>query len=296
MLYRAVSLMLLCAMVVSVNVGCASSSTRSYESYLTVQKVDYQHGDVKLQGVLAVNDYQGHWVTKPSPKHKRPAVLIIHEWWGLNEYAISRAKKLANENFIVFALDMYGQGKHSDNVEDAKAWSSEFYGKPLMAQRAQAGLDVLRKDPRVDPNNIYVIGYCFGGTAAVELAYSGADIKGAVSFHGTPAAPTPEQAAATKASLLILTGGSDPMFDAKARNTLAAGLEATDIDWSMIVYGHAKHSFTNPNSDKYNIPGVGYNKQADAQSWRAFHEFVNFPQTTNKHTHTKCVSVPTETD
>lgn len=235
---------------------------------VTTTKVDYQHGDVKLQGVLAT----------PDPiltNSKSPAILIIHEWWGLNDYAIMRASKLAEMGYVAFALDMYGEGKNSDKVDDAKAWSGEFYGKPLMAQRAQAGLDVLLKDPRVDQDNIIVIGYCFGGTAAVELAYSGAKIKGAVSFHGTPSIPSEAQAKNTVARLLVLTGAKDPMFDAAQRQALADGLDKTKIDWSMVVYGHAVHSFTNPGADKHNMPGVSYNKEADTRSWLALQSFMH---------------------
>lgn len=252
------------AMLILTSVGCVSAQN----SNVTSHQVNYQHGDVNLQGVLAVRE-------NLKPDHKTPGVLIVHEWWGLNDYAIMRAKQIAAMGYVAFALDMYGEGKHSDNVEDAKAWSSEFYGKPLLAQRAQAGLEAMLKDPRVDPDNIIVMGYCFGGTAAIELAYSGAKLKGAVSFHGTPSAPTDEQAKATHAKLLILTGASDPMFNAQSRQSLQEGLDKTDINWSMVVYGHALHSFTNPGSDKYNIPGVGYNQAADVQSWQALKHFMH---------------------
>lgn len=257
--------------MIIMSTACASSHAthrNAGPSSLSSQKVNYQHEGVNLQGVLVAAD-------NLKPDHKTPGVLIIHEWWGLNDYAILRANKIAELGYVAFALDMYGEAKHSDKVEDAKEWSSAFYGKPLLAQRAQAGLDALLKDPRVDPNNIVVMGYCFGGTAAIELAYSGAKVNGAVSFHGTPGAPTDTQAKATTAKLLILAGANDPMFNAQARQTLQEGLDKTNITWSMILYGHAQHSFTNPGSGKYNIPGVSYNAVADEQSWQAMQHFMH---------------------
>src|SRR5690606_38591192 len=134
--------------------------------------------------------------------------------------------------------------------------------------------DTLRKDPRVDADNIIVIGYCFGGTAAVELAYSGAPVKGAVSFHGNPSPPTDEQAAALKARLLILIGAADPMFNPDATRKLVEGLNKTDADFEIISYSNAVHSFTSPEADTRGMPGVAYNKLADERSWQQLQAFM----------------------
>lgn len=247
--------------------GCAVMEQRSSEPG-HINPVYYRHGATSLEGYIAYPK------DAYFSKKKHPAVLVIHEWWGLNDYARRRADQLAGLGYIALAADMFGGGRHSDNVEDAKAWSGALYGSPLMTQRAQAALDVLRKDPRVDPEKIIVIGYCFGGTAAVELAYSGAPVKGAVSFHGNPTAPTDEQAAALKARLLILIGAIDPMFDTAATRELTDGLNKTSADFEIISYSGAVHSFTSPQADTRNMEGVAYNKQADERSWKQLQVFM----------------------
>jgi dienelactone hydrolase len=247
--------------------GCNVIEQRSNEPG-HINPVYYRHGATSLEGYIAYPK------DAYFSKKKYPAVLVIHEWWGLNDYAKRRADQLADLGYIALAADMFGGGRNSDNVEDAKAWSSALYGTPLMAQRAQAALDVLRKDPRVDADRIIVIGYCFGGTAAVELAYSGAPVKGAVSFHGNPVPPTDEQAAALKARLLILIGAMDPMFDTAATKKLTDGLNKTNADFEIISYSGSVHSFTSPQADTRNMEGVAYNKNADERSWKQLQVFM----------------------
>jgi dienelactone hydrolase len=234
---------------------------------IDTKTINYSQGGVALKGYLAAPQ-------DASPEHKRPGVLVIHEWWGLNDYIKGRTEQLAKLGYVAMAADMYGDGKHSNDVEKAKAWSGQFYGKPLMAQRARAGLDVLAADPRVDPNRLVVIGYCFGGTSAIELAYSGAPVKGAVAFHGTPPPPTDAQAKTLKARLLLMVGVKDPMFPRQAREKLIDGLNRTDAHWEMIYYSHAVHAFTNPKADEHHMDGVSYDKQADEQSWLQLQSFL----------------------
>jgi len=230
------------------------------------QVIQYQHGQTSLQGQLAYDDaFPG----------LRPGILVVHEWWGLNEYAKNRAKQLAALGYVTFALDMYGQGKHTQHPDQAKQWSSPFYGNPIMRQRAQAGLDILAQHEQVDPNRVAAIGYCFGGTTVLELAYSGADIKGAVSFHGGLPAPKPQDLPRTKAKLLICHGADDPFTPQERVDAFRQALQGSTIDWQFITYGNAKHSFTNPGADQTGIEGLAYSPTADQRSWQQMKLFFD---------------------
>lgn len=269
-----------CVMMAGVT-GCASSGSHERHGVrdggsvngsrlhdVQEQAVTYEHEGVKMRGVIFAP-------VQATANRRTPGVLVVHEWWGRNEYALGRAKRIAQElGYVTMAVDMYGDAKTTQAIPEAMKWSSEVYGKPLMAQRAQAALDALARDGRVDTNNVAILGYCFGGTTSIELAYSGADLKGAISFHGTPGAPTPAQAAQTKAALLILTGAADPMYNAQARTALADGLNQTGLRWDMVVYGQAVHSFTNPAAAGAGLPGVAYNQHADEDSWRQMAAFL----------------------
>ena len=145
--------------------------------------VQYTHEGTVLEGYLAYDD---------SAMDKRPGVLVVHEWWGLNDYVRSRVDKLARLGYVAFALDMYGKGVWTTKPAEAKELSGHLGGTPLLRTRAQAGLDILRKNSQVDPAKIAAIGYCFGGTTVLELAYSGADLAGVVTFHGGLTAPKPQ--------------------------------------------------------------------------------------------------------
>ncbi|MGD9025264.1 MAG: dienelactone hydrolase family protein, partial [Desulfobacterales bacterium] len=164
------------------------------------QNVEYKHEDIVLEGYLAYDD---------TAKGKRPGVLVVHEWWGLNDYVRMRVDKLAKLGYVAFALDMYGKGIWTDQASKAQELSGHLRGKPIMRQRARAGLEILRKNERVDPTKIAAIGYCFGGTTVLELAYSGADIAGVVSFHGGLTTPKAEDMSRIKAKILVLHGAND---------------------------------------------------------------------------------------
>lgn len=229
------------------------------QAKVITQPVTYQHDNVTLEGYLAFDD---------SIKGKRPGVLLVHEWWGLNDYARKRAVQLAGMGYVAFALDMYGKGKVTDHPKEAEEWMKEITSNvAAWGQRAMAGLQVLEKDPRTDPNRIAAIGYCFGGTTVQQLAYSGANLKGVVSFHGSPLPPTEDQARKVKAKILICHGAADPMTSPEAIQNYVAAMEKSGLDWQMIFYGGARHSFTNPDADKVGMSGLKYNKSADKRSW-----------------------------
>ena len=223
------------------------------------QSVTYQHDNVTLEGYLAFDD---------SIKGKRPGVLVVHEWWGLNDYARKRAAQLAGMGYVAFAVDMYGKGKVTSHPKEAGEWMKEITGNvETWGQRAMAGLQVLEKDPRTDPNRIAAIGYCFGGATVQQLAYSGANLRGVVSFHGSPLPPTEDQAKKVKAKILICHGAADPMTKPEVIQNYVAAMEKSGLDWQMIFYGGAKHSFTNPDADKAGMEGLKYSKSADKRSW-----------------------------
>ncbi len=220
--------------------------------------VEYSQNGAVLEGYLAYDD---------AAQGKRPGVLVVHEWWGLNDYVRSRVDKLARLGYVAFALDMYGKGIWTTNPAEAQDLSGHLMGTPLMRERARAGLDILRNNSRVNPKKIAAIGYCFGGTTVLELAYSGADLAGVVTFHGGLTAAKAEDLSRIKARFLICHGADDGFISAEAINAFQEGMRKSGVDWQMIFFGGAVHGFTNPAADKYGIKGLAYNKLADERSW-----------------------------
>lgn len=236
----------------------------SASAKLVTRTVAYEQGGVKLAGFLAYDD-------AVSAKHQAPGVLIVHEWWGINDYVKHRAEQLAKLGYVAFALDMYGEGKSTSDPKQAGEWAGQFYGKPLMAERAQAGLDRLLATGLVDTSHVAAIGYCFGGSTVQALAYSGAPLAGIVSFHGG-LIPVPADAAAkNKAKIMICNGGADGFVKPADINAFIASMNAGKFDYQFISYSGAVHAFTNPDADamsaKSGLKGIGYNAAADRRSW-----------------------------
>ena len=176
----------------------------SVSAKIVTKPVAYEHAGVKLEGYLAYDD------TKATADKPAPGVLVVPEWWGLNDYAKDRANQLAKLGYVAFAVDMYGAGISTTDGKKAGELAGQFYGKPLMAERAQAALDQLLATGLVDNSHVAAIGYCFGGSTVQALAYTGAPLAGVVSFHGG-LIPVPADAAAkTKAKILICQGAVDP--------------------------------------------------------------------------------------
>jgi dienelactone hydrolase len=227
--------------------------------------VEYRHGDVVLEGYLAYD---------AALSGKRPGVLVVHEWMGHNPYVRKRAEQLAGLGYVAFALDMYGKGVRAKDAKEAAALAGKYKGdRPLMRARAGAGLDVLRKQARVDPSRLAVIGYCFGGTAALELARGGADLVSAVTFHGGLDTPTPGDARNIKGKVLALHGGDDPFVPMKQVEEFQEEMRKGGVDWQFVSFGGAVHSFTNPEAGSDNSKGVAYNERADRRSWEAMKTF-----------------------
>jgi dienelactone hydrolase len=227
--------------------------------------VEYRQGDAVLEGYLAWDD---------AVQGQRPGVLVVHEWTGLGDYAKARARKLAAMGYVAFAVDMYGKGIRPKTPEEAGAQAGIYKkDRALMRARMQAGLDVLRGDPMCDPKRVAAIGYCFGGTCVLELARSGPDIAGVVSFHGGLDTPTPTDAKNIKCKVLVLHGGDDPHVPRKDVAAFEDEMRAGGVDWQLVIYGGAVHSFTNPDAGNDKAKGVAYDANADRRSWEAMKGF-----------------------
>ncbi|MCP5528858.1 MAG: dienelactone hydrolase family protein [Opitutaceae bacterium] len=237
-----------------------------------IQKsVPYEHAGVKLEGYLIYDDEK----TKDGPQ---PGVIVVHEWWGRNDFADKQAYKLAREGYVAFALDMYGAGVETRDAKEASGLAGQFYGKPLMAERAQAGLAAFLATGLVDEKRVAAVGYCFGGSVVQALAYSGAPLAGIVSVHGGVTPATAESAARNQAKFLICHGGADPFVPKEQVDRFLLSLEENNLDYQFIVYAGAKHAFSNEAADKYaalnKLDGVKYQRKAAERSWQHMNGFL----------------------
>jgi dienelactone hydrolase len=238
----------------------------SAQAKIVTKTVPYDQGGVHLIGYLAYDDAQ-------TEGKKLPGVLVVPEWWGLNDFVKGRAEALAKLGYVAFAADMYGDGQSTTDPNKAKELSSALYGKPLMAERARAGLDQLTASGLADQSNLAAIGFCFGGATCQVLAYSGAPLKGIVSFHGA-LVPLPADAAArTHAKFLILQGELDPHVDLDQRLAFIKSLDQGKIDFQFLSYSGAVHAFMNPEADKFHLEGIGYNATVAERAWNQMQLF-----------------------
>ncbi len=242
-------------------------ATALTDAEIRTQTVDYEQGEVALEGYVA---YDGR------TKGRRPGVLLVHEWWGINHYIRKRTKQLASMGYVAFAADIYGKGHRAKTREEAMALAGKFRSgsdRILMRARANAGLEELKKSPLVDPRRIAAIGYCFGGTTVLELARSGADLAGVVSFHGGLGTPNPDDAKNIKAKVLVLRGADDPSVKSDQVAAFEDEMRKAGVDWQLVSYGTAVHGFTNPANGADNSKGAAYNEKADKRSWQAMKDF-----------------------
>ena len=239
-------------------------SMNAYAAIRT-ETVEYKHGDVMLEGYLVYND---------SFKDKVPGVLIVHEWTGIGPYVKRRAQEIAALGYVAYCIDIYGKGIRPKDAKEAAEQASIYRSdRQLMRERAKAGLEELRKCKFVDPKRIAAIGYCFGGGVALELARSGADISGVVSFHGNLDTPHPEDAKNIRAKILACHGADDPVVTQEQVIAFQNEMRVGHCDWQMNIYGNAMHSFTNPDSGNDPSKGVAYNKEADMRSLEEMKSF-----------------------
>ena len=237
------------------------------EAKVQSKVVPYTKGKASFEGFLAWDDEM---------KGKRPGILVVHEWWGLNEYARSRAEQLAAMGYVAMAVDMYGKGKVTTHPEEASEWANLTTSNiEVWLGRAQAGLNVLLADSKVDPTRLAAIGYCFGGATVMQLVYGGAPVKGVVSFHGSLPLPQESQPVNNPAKVFIAHGADDPFLKPDHIQQFKVALDTAGIDWQMIEYGGAQHSFTNPSANQYGVKGVRYHAQADQRSWNHMKQFFD---------------------
>src|SRR5215472_3178085 len=235
---------------------------------LVTKPVSYEDNGTKLTGYLAYDD-------SVTAKGKVPGILVFHEWWGLNDYIKSRTDQLAKMGYVAFAPDMYGNGQSTTDPAKAKELSSQFYGKSLMPERAQAGLDQLLKTGLVDESKVAAIGFCFGGATSLALAYTGAPLAGVVTFHGALLPPPAGTGEKTKAKFLILHGALDPMVGKDAVDAFLKAMDEGKFDFQFVEYSGAVHAFTNPDAGKFGVEGLGYNAEAASRSWIQMQQFFH---------------------
>lgn len=224
--------------------------------------IDYEADGTKLKGFLAYDD---------AVKDKRPGVIVFPEWWGLNDYAKMRAKQLAELGYVAFAADLYGEGKviAVDHPQDAQKMAGELRSnQKVWRGRAEAALMQLTGQPNVDAGKVAAIGYCLGGSTALQLAYSGADLKAVSTFHAALPTPTADEAQAIKAKILVNHGADDKFIPEKAIAAFKEALDKAGVKYEFVSFPGVVHSFTVADADKANNPGMKYDKAADEKSWQ----------------------------
>lgn len=238
---------------------------------MNTERVSYRHDATMMQGEL----YYEEGITEPMP-----CVLVAHAWMGQDDFARSKARSLAQCGYVGFAIDLYGNAKLVQSKEEAIALMMPlFFDRQLLQARLKAAYEVARQHPLVDPKKIGGIGFCFGGLSIIELFRSGADMRGAVSFHAVlgdekegQKAKTVPIASGIKGSLLILHGYDDPLVTPHDIDACQKELTAANVDWQMHIYGHTSHAFTVPHANDKSM-GLLYNPVAEKRSWRTMKNF-----------------------
>lgn len=229
----------------------------------------------ELEYHLGGRDYVGYLVFDNAEKSARPGVLVAHNWMGITQDTRDHADQLAKMGYVAFAADIYGKGIRPKNAQEAGSLAGGLKKDRLIIRmRMQEALKVLREQPTVNPQRLAVIGFCFGGTAALELARTGAELKSLVSFHGGLDSPKPEDGKRIKAKLLILHGADDPFESAQDFAAFQSELRNAKLDWQLVQYGNAVHSFTEKEAGNDNSKGAAYNELADKRSAVAMQNFL----------------------
>jgi dienelactone hydrolase len=242
------------------------------QAAIKTQEIPYQSADgTKLIGYYAYDD---------ALKGPRPGVVVVHEWWGLNDYAKRRARDLAGLGYSALAIDMYGDGKNTEHPKDAMAFmQAALKDSAAASARFQAGLDLLKQQPQTDPDKIAAIGYCFGGGVVLNAARQGLPLAGVVSFHGVLATSTPATPGNVKAKILVEHGAMDSMVTPENVAAFKAEMDKAGADYRFVSLEGAKHGFSNPDADRlshgdHGGPDIGYNKAADEKSWADMQAFL----------------------
>ena len=233
------------------------------------KSVNYTDKDITMQGYLAWDD---------SSNKARPGILVVHEWWGHNDYARKRARMLAEEGYLAMSIDMYGDGKVAAHPDQAGEFSSAAMGNLEKAEmRFNAAMQVLNEHPLMLKNKMAAIGYCFGGGVVLHMARVGTDLKGVASFHGSLGAKVEAEKDQISAQVLVLHGAEDAFIPQEKVKVFEAEMKRTNAVFEIIQYPGAKHGFTNPEADeaaqRFSLP-LAYNREADEKSWESLKEFL----------------------
>lgn len=259
------ALTLFSSTLISSAVFCFSTASAK----IVEKKIDYKSSTTPLVGQLYFDD---------SIKGPRPGVLVVHEWYGLNDYAKMRAKKLAELGYVALAVDMYGYGKNDKHPSKAKEFMDAAVSDPKeLRDRFSAALDALKSSGFLEKENVAAIGYCFGGSVVLNMARAGIPLKGVVSFHGGLGSQTPAKESEIKAKILVATGGADPMVPADQVAAFSQEMSLAKVDFELMSFPDALHAFTNPSATemgkKHGLP-LAYNKDADERSWSRMKDFL----------------------
>lgn len=220
----------------------------------------YKDGDVELEGYVAYDS---------ALTGKRPVVLIVHQWKGLGAYEKLRADMLAKLGYLAFCVDIYGKGERAQNYEQARSYATKYRSDiALMRRRVLAGMDAALSLPVADDRRVAAIGYCFGGGVVLELARSGADVAGVVSFHGNLDTPNPEDARQIKGCILVCHGGAEKVVPMEHVVAFHKEMESAQVDYQLVIYAGAVHAFTHMDQPER------YNKAADRRSWQHMNMFL----------------------
>jgi dienelactone hydrolase len=243
----------------------AVATLNSHAAVIKTQNVDYKSGDITCEGYLAYDS---------TLTGKHPGVLIVHQWRGITDYEKMRAQMLAKMGYVAFVADIYGKGTRPQSNDEAMKQVVPYYkDRALFRTQVNAGFNQLKQNKLVDTTRIAAIGYCFGGSGVIELARSGAHLNGVVSFHGGLTTPTPDDAKNIKAKVLVMTGADDPNVPPDQVKAFEDEMTKGGVDWQLISYGGAVHSFTIPTAGNDNSTGSAYNEKADKRSWEAMKSF-----------------------
>ena len=236
------------------------------QAAMKTQLVEYVANGVTMEGFMVYDD------AKNTPQ---PGVMIVPNWMGLGAFAKEKAEKLALDGYVTFAVDVYGKGVRPKDAQEASKFMTIYKdNRPLLRAHMQAAFDKFTQMKQVDPKKVAVAGYCFGGTAALELARAGAPLVGTATFHGGLSNPTPQDAKNIKGSVLVMHGAEDPFVDAKEVAAFKDEMNAAKANLKFVAYPHAVHAFTDKAAGNDNSKGMAYNAKADQASWQEFNKFL----------------------
>ncbi|CAM3958529.1 hypothetical protein CCOS865_02668 [Pseudomonas reidholzensis] len=226
------------------------------------------------------NRLVGYYAYDDALDGKRPGIVVVHEWWGLNDYAKRRARDLAALGYSALAIDMYGDGKHTEHPADAQAFMATALKDPgAAAERFDAGVELLKIQPKTDTDKLAAIGYCFGGKVVLDAARRGEPLAGVVSFHGALVTQTPATPGSVKAKVLVEHGAADSMVTGEQVAAFKQEMDKAGASYEFVSIEGAKHGFSNPDADRlghgdHGGPDIGYNPAADQSSWADMQAFL----------------------